>query len=92
MITAEDEREVLALVERIENDLITVLERHAHQQTEAGHGARSNRWIALHSVVDLAGRLAQSAIAEEGEEARPTIMTMVQQLEMLVAPANRRLN
>lgn len=84
-----DEQEVVAFVERIELDLARVLERHTQILTEDGH-PRYSRWLALHSVIDLAGRLALSALFEEGEEARPKILTMVRHLEMLVAPASRR--
>jgi hypothetical protein len=84
--TADDERDVVALVERIEQDLLLVLERHTQMVADS---PRYSRWVAMHSVIDLAGRLMLSAIAIEGDEARPRIAAMIDHLALLMTPASR---
>src|SRR5262245_33331449 len=83
---AAEEREAVALVERIENDLGLALERHTRMADEP---PRFSRAVALHAVVDLAGRLMLSALTEEGDEARPRLAAMLRQLELLIAPESR---
>ena len=84
--TQEQEREVVALSERIEHDLLVVLDRHSLMHAEA---PRFSRRLALHSLVDLTGKMMQATLALEGEDARPEMTEMAHHLVLLVAPGSR---
>jgi hypothetical protein len=81
----DDEREVIALVNAIEADLLRVLEHHTRMQDDAGT-PRYSRAVALHATCDLLGRLMLSAIQIEGERGRESSRRLVQHLQMLLTP------
>jgi hypothetical protein len=83
---ADAEADVLALVTRIENELLTVLERHTRMLDEAGE-PRYSRAVAMHAVVDLAGRLMASAIVVDGERGRALSQAMFDWLYMYILPS-----
>lgn len=86
MTYTDDERAVVALSERIEEDLIRVLERHGLLHAEA---PRCIRRLALHAVRDLDGKLMLATLALEGEDARPEMTEMARHLMLLVSPVSR---
>jgi hypothetical protein len=90
-MTADQERALFDLSAAIQCDIEAVLEAHQQRRIAAGE-PRFTRWLALHAVVELAGRMMLSTLFEQGDEARPALARMIQQLEMLVLPAGRRAN
>jgi hypothetical protein len=85
-----DEAVVRALAEKVEHDLITVLDDHAAALVAAG-SPRFARHLLLHVGTSLLGRLMRAMLDIDGEDARATIEQRLTQLELFVAgPSGQR--